>query len=194
MMLAKRIVSLLCACTLLVGCNRTPPVSPEANSTSGGEESLLAPLVEEALTELPLVEAPTVERNTSTTARRYRVTLGMPAPASGLLLNDEAEAYVFAESEAFEARCRVAITSQRDRDAVRLSLEVGELRLQMNSDRERFRIILDGRDREIQRLMSLNETLSGSASDFPLEEVLLGIGALAVGLVGGFAVGFLYNP
>lgn len=187
----------MCVFLLLTGCNggstsTSSLASPE--SVSSGGEITTAPEESSAAEELPLVETPTVERNTSTTARSVRIISGSPAPFSGRLLNDEAMSYIHAASVSLEEACTAAIRRQRDRDAARLTLDVGELRLQLNADRERARIILEGRDREIARLLELNETLTNEINAFPWESVLVGVGSGALGLVLGFVAGALYSP
>ena len=193
-MFLRRITSMFCVLLLLTGCNNLQSrTSSIAASTSGGEVDL-SPLEETPLEELSLVETPTVERNTSPTARSIRIAAGTLTPYGGRLLNDEAMSYMHTASTTLEDECGAAIRRQRDRDAARLSLDVGELRLQINSDRDRFRIILDGRDREISRLLALNTELSRDANSFPWDAVLAGVGAGALGLVIGFVTGTLYNP
>lgn len=190
----KKFISALCICLLLTGCNgQTPSTTSSAPPSSGGED-ITAPIEDAAIEELPLVETPTVERNTSATARSVRILAGAAAPFAGRLLNDEAMSYMHTASVSLEEECTAAIRRQRDRDAARLTLDVGELRLQINSDRDRFRIILDGRDREIRRLLELNTELSHTANEFPWEAVLSGVGAGALGLVIGFVAGALYTP
>lgn len=173
------------------GCNTTPtPTSPGPELTTGGEDSL-GTLPEASTIVLDIVEAPRVEPNTSSTARTYRLVLGAPAPADGLLLNDEAAAYLIAEMEAYQSRVIAALEVQRDRDLARLHLEMGELRLQITADRERFGVILAGRDREIARLMEMNESFVASSNEFPWDTVLVGVGGLVLGLLGGFVFGVI---
>lgn len=179
---------------MLTGCsNLQTRTSSIVASTAGGEVDL-EPLEDAAIEELSIVETPVVERNTSPTARSIRIAAGSLTPYGGRLLNDEAMSYMHTSSTTLEEECGAAIRRQRDRDAARLSLDVGELRLQINSDRSRFRIILDGRDREINRLLELNTELSRDANEFPWDALLTGVGAGALGLVIGFVAGTLYNP
>lgn len=192
----KQAISVICAGLLLIGCNNpqsqntieTPPAA-----TSGGEDEF-GPIEDTALEELPLVATPTVERNTSPTARSVRISVGEAAPFSGSLLADEARSYLYTSSTSLESECTAAILRQRDRDAARLSLNVGELRLQMSSDRERFRVILEGRDREISRLLELNAAITRESDSFPWETLLIGVGAAALGIVIGFVSGVVYSP
>jgi hypothetical protein len=173
------------------GCNSTPTPVTVPDSTSAGGEDTLGSLPEDTTIVLDVVDAPTIEPNTSTTARSYRLVLGAPAPVDGLLLNDEAAAFLIAEMEAYQARVVAALEVQRDRDLARLHLEMGELRLQITADRERFGVILAGRDREIARLMEMNESFVASSNEFPWDTVLVGVGGLALGLLGGFVFGVI---
>lgn len=179
---------------MLVGCNGKNTSTLRTASRTAGGEDLLSHVEDAEIEELSLVETPTVERNTSPTARSIRIAVGTATPYGGRLLNDEAVSYLHNASVSLELECSAAIRRQRDRDAARLSLDVGELRLQINSDRDRFRVILEGRDREISRLLDLNEDLTRDTNAFPWEAVLTGIGTGALGLVLGFISGALYNP
>jgi hypothetical protein len=196
MMTKSTFSALLLSFVLLnAGCGGSGPAlstnqSPE--TSSGGElDGLTGTLPEASTIVLDVVETPRIEPNTSPTARTYRLSLGASAPADGLLLNDEAAAFLIAEMEAFQARVTAALEVQRDRDLARLNLEVGELRLEITSDRERFGVIIAGRDREIIRLMEMNESFVERSNEFPWDTVLIGVGGLVLGLLGGFIFGLV---
>jgi hypothetical protein len=192
-LIVKRFIASLCIVSLLYGCNNQRVAAPTTDETTGGESDF-APLEESAIEALSLVETPTVTPNVSPDALGTRFAAGAVTTYSGRLLNDQALSYLFDESTSYERECGLAINRQRDLDAARLALDVGELRLQINSDRERFRIILGGRDTEIERLLTINEELVSDANEFPWDTVLVGVGSGALGLILGFVAGALYSP
>ena len=138
-------IILLFVAFLNTGCGtqaavaQTVPEEPVAtDETSGSEtEAELAPLEVVTLPEPTLATGENGERQT-------HLTVGEPAPWTGVLLSPEAMAFILAEYQALQLRAEAALVRQRESDWLRLQLEVGRLRLQLETDRETYRIELAG--------------------------------------------------
>lgn len=189
-------------CLLGAGCAgsvaaQTVPEEPGSDevSTSGSETETseveeLAPLDEVEVPEPVLSTGENGERQTYLSA-------GEPAPWAGVLLNPEAMAFVISQYEAAFERAGAALRLQRELDSARLHLEVGRLRLQIDTERAEHRIIVGGLEREVARLIQIHEDYVAEQtggfwnSDVGrvIEYGLIIIGAAAVGLVIGLGVG-----
>jgi len=190
--LTKRTIALvttLCLVLATVGCG--------ASSSSGPSRTTLEniraqfPPLEEGPPPEPLEEVvtPTREQPDAESSFSQRVLQGQSVPFSGLLLSDAAAAFVASEYEALTQRFGASLTQQRQRDFARLVHLSETMRLQINSDRERFLIIAENQETYIN---SLERALSASNEPNVLEILaMVGIGAL--GILVGIVVGILLN-
>lgn len=176
-----------------------PPTTTETTETSGSEappeeetdepeeESELAPLEEIDLPELRRTDGSNGERQTY-------LAEGDPAPFAGILLNPEGMAYIISELEAFQLRAGAALRLQRESDWNRLQLETGRLRLRIDTIQRQHTVVVEGLQRENQRLIRIHEEYVEEQeggfwnTDFGrvLQYGLIIIGAGAVGVVVGF--------
>lgn len=145
----------------------------------------------------PLEEIELPEPQLSTGSRGERQTylqVGEPAPWPGVLFNPAAVAYIIAEFEAMQERGRAALRLQRESDWNRLRLEVNQLRLRVESDRRQADVVIDGLNREVDRLHQIHEEYVEEReggfwnTDFGqvLQWGLVIIGSAAVGVVVGY--------
>ena len=74
---------------------------------------------------------------------------------------------------------------------LRLRNELEGLRIQINSDRNRYRLIIADRNGQISRLLRQTERIANRGAEFPWEAVLVGAGGLLIGVIGGFLMGFV---
>ena len=135
---------------------------------------------------LEVVVVPAPEPPDTASARTYRLLEGQLAPVDGILFTDAASAYIVSEYIAIRERFELGLSQQRSRDMARLVRDTDSLRLQINGDRERFRIIIESQDRYIQDLEQL------ANRDTTFADVLLMVGIGAVGVVVGVVVGFVF--
>lgn len=159
-------------------------VSTDGTSGSEVEDEELAPLEVVTLPEPTLSTGENGERQT-------HLSVGEPAPWTGVLFSPEAVAFILAEYQALQLRAEAALVHQRDSDWLRLQLEVGRLRLHIESDRETYRIELAGRDREILRLEEAHQALIDEHSNDFWEDFLMVGGGILGGTVIGLLVGLL---
>lgn len=175
---------------MLVGC--TTGNLPGGSTTAVDDHGFPdMPPIELAPVEAVVV--PTVEPNPTPTPAPIALTLSQEftAPYPGVFFSNEQAAYIIAELEAYQERVSVSMESMRNEFQLRLNTETELLRLQINSDRTRFRLVIEARDAEIARLMRLNERVINRGSEFPWEAVLVGAGGLLIGVIGGFLMGFV---
>jgi hypothetical protein len=188
-MIKKLISSILLVC-ILFGC--TTGNLPGGSTTPVDNQGFpdMAPL-ELAAVEAP--EVPAVEPNPTPTPPPLALTLDQEfrAPYPGIFFSNEQAAYIIAELEAYQQRVAATMESMRTGYELRLHSETEELRLQINSDRNRFRIIIAARDAEIARLLAQTERFANRGAEFPWEAVLVGAGGLLIGVIGGFLMGFV---
>lgn len=186
----KKLISSILLVSILVGC--TTGNLPGGSTTAVDDQGFpdMPPL---ELAPVEAVEVPTVEPNPNPTPAPLALTLNQEfrAPYPGIFFSNEQAAYIIAELEAYQRRVSVSMESMRDGYQLRLRHETEELRLQINSDRNRFRIIIAARDAEIARLLAQTERFANRGAEFPWEAVLVGAGGLLIGVVGGFLMGFI---
>ena len=186
----KKLISSILLVSILFGC--TTGNLPGSSTTPVDNQGFpdMAPL-ELAAVEAP--EVPAVEPNPTPTPPPLALTLNeeFRAPYPGLFFSNEQAAYIIAELEAYQQRVAATMESMRTGYELRLSSETEELRLQINSDRNRFRIIIAARDAEIARLLAQTERFANRGAEFPWEAVLVGAGGLLIGVIGGFLMGFV---
>lgn len=187
---------------LLTGCGstsasaQTPEPTAEVEQTSGSETEQ----TEEELAPLEVVDLPEPVLSTGEHGERQTfLAEGEPAPWAGVLLNPEAVAFIISQYEAQWERARAALERQRDSDWNRLQLEVGRLRLRLETQEQQHNIIVDGLNREVSRLIQIHEDYVEEQnggfwnSDFGqvLQYGLIIVGSAAVGLVVGYLAGAL---
>ena len=186
----KKLISHILLVSLLVGC--TTGNLPGGSTTAVDDHGFPdMPPIELAPVEAVVV--PTVEPNPTPSPAPIALTLNQEftAPYPGVFFSSEQAAYIIAELEAYQERVAVSMESMRTGYSLRLRTETEELRLQINADRARFRIVIAARDAEIARLMRLNERVINRGSEFPWDAVLVGAGGLLIGVIGGFLMGFV---
>lgn len=186
--------------TMSIGCNTTPRTSTmpsfeeivEANDSS---HQITWEAVEEDLGPLQQVEPPGPLPSTDTTGQRQTyLATSQAAPWAGILLSAEAMAFIIAEYQASFERAQAALEAQRELDTSRLTLEVGRLRIQMQSERQQSNLIIAGLDRDIERIVQAHEQyVEAQSGGFWASELgqilqwgLIVIGSLAVGVVVGY--------
>jgi len=131
--------------------------------------------------------------------RQTYLHTGEAAPWAGVLLNPSAIAFIVAEYQASFSRAGAALDRQRESDWTRLRLEVNQLRLQLASDRQQANIVIDGLNREIDRLDDIHENYIEEQTggfwntDFGqvLQWGLVILGSAAVGVIVGYLGGAL---
>jgi len=189
-MIIKRLIAFILLASIISGCisQGTP-----GGSTTAIEEHGFPDLPPIAITPVEAVEVPAVEPNPNPTPSPLQLTLNQEfrAPYPGIFFSNDQAAYVIAELEAYQDRVATTMNSVRRTFQARLDREIEDLRIQINGDRTRFRIAIEARDAEINRLLRLNERFVNRGSEFPWEAVLTGAGGLLIGVVGGFIMGFL---
>jgi hypothetical protein len=186
----KKLISSILLVSIITGC--TTGNLPGASTTAVDDQGFPdMPAVELAPVEAVVV--PAVEPSPTPTPLPVELTLNQEfrAPYPGVFFSNEQAAYIIAELEAYQQRVAASMESMRTGFGLRLHTETEELRLQINSDRARFRLVIQGRDNEIARLMRLNERVINRGSEFPWEAVLVGAGGLLIGVIGGFLMGFI---
>jgi hypothetical protein len=186
----KRLLSSIFIVSVLVGC--TTGNLPGGSTTAVDDQGFPdMPAIE--LAPVETVEVPTIEPNPTPTPSPVALTLNQEfrAPYPGIFFSSQQAAYIIAELEAYQERVAASMESMRTGFQLRLNTETEELRLQINSDRARFRLVIQARDTEIVRLMRLNERIVNRGSEFPWDAVLVGAGGLLVGVIGGFLMGFI---
>ena len=164
----------------------TPPVVAATDIVWPEISTDLAPLEELQLPELQVSDGSRGER-------QVYLAVGQAAPWPGVLLNPAAIAFIIAERQAAWERAQATLIAQRASDWNRLQLEVGQLRLQIQTDRRRADIVVDGLQRETQRLRQIHSDFVEGSDDFwntdfgqILQWGLVIIGAAAVGFVIGY--------
>ena len=186
----KKLISSILLVSILVGCTTG---NLPGGSTTAVDDQGFPDMPQLELAPAEDVEVPIVEPNPNPTPAPLALTLNQEfrAPYPGIFFSNEQAAYIIAELEAYQRRVSVSMESMRDGYQLRLRHETEELRLQINSDRNRFRMIISARDAEIARLLRQNERFANRGSEFPWEAVLVGAGGLLIGVIGGFLMGFV---
>lgn len=171
---------------LVVGCGGAPVAG---RSTLDSIRAQFPEVEDAPLEPLESVVPPVREEPDQTTAFAQRVLRGESVPFSGLLLSDSAAAFVASEYEALTQRFELALTQQRDLDQARLTRDIESFRLRLNSDRERFLIIVEGQERHILQL----EEIIRNQDEPNLVEILSFVGIGALGILIGIVVGFFVS-
>ena len=186
----KKLISSILLVSILFGCTTG---NLPGGSTTPVDEHGFADMPTLELAPVEVTEVPAVEPNPTPTPPPLALTLNQEfrAPYPGIFFSNEQAAYIIAELEAYQARVSATMESMRTGFQLRLHSETEELRLQINSDRNRFRMIISARDAEIARLLAQNERFVNRGSEFPWEAVLVGAGGLLIGVIGGFLMGFV---
>lgn len=148
-------------------------------------ETQFGPVDAGAPVPLETVAVPAPEPPDPTEARTYRLVHGQPAPVDGILFTDAAAAYVVSEYTALHDRFQLALTQQHDRDYARLLHDTETLTLQINSDRERFRLLFQGEENYISTLETMTH------QDNTWHDIWQVLGAGGIGVLVGVIVGFV---
>jgi hypothetical protein len=186
----KKFTSYILLVSILFGCTTG---NRPGGSTTPVDDHGFPDMAELELAPVEAVEVPAVEPNPTPTPAPLALTLDQEfrAPYPGIFFSNDQAAYIIAELESYQQRVSVSIEGMRTTFELRLRNETEELRLQLNSDRGRFRTIIAARDAEIARLLAQNERFVSRGSEFPWEAVLVGAGGLLIGVIGGFLMGFV---
>ena len=129
--------------------------------------------------------------------RQTYLQVGETAPWAGILFNPAAIAFIISEYQASFERAGAALDRQRESDSNRLHFEVEQLQLQLLSDRQQADIVIDGQNREIERLTNIHvdyvEEQTGGFWKTGFGEILkwglVIVGSVAVGIIAGFLIG-----
>ncbi|MFA6049922.1 MAG: hypothetical protein WC761_01875 [Candidatus Paceibacterota bacterium] len=166
---------------LIIGCGAARPARPSSLDSLRQQFAPIETIEPEVLDTVVISDRDSAGAEEG---RTYRIVQGEVAPYTGLLLNDPAAAYIVSEYQALGERYGVSLTQQRERDYARLIRDTESMRLQINGDRERFLVIVESQDQYINNLEGI--AFQGTT----VTDVLVIVGAGAVGIVIGIIVGF----
>lgn len=82
---------------------------------------------------------------------------GQPAPWDGALLNASAQAQIIAEKKNIELQCSLQIKYATDRELAKCDLLVGNAKLNLQYSEQKYKGLLDLKDKEIERMTKLAE-------------------------------------
>lgn len=118
---------------------------------------------------------------------------GQVVPYDGVLFSPEAVARIEVEFRTLRQQFLLDLEVQRREGEARRVRDVSVLELRVRTQEGEHRILLQGRDREIQRLRTeLREALD-SGDPNPIIGALLAAGGVVVGVLVGYLVGTLSN-
>lgn len=191
----KKSLSIFCVYLMLVGCtsaaaqapDTTPPTTTTLPPTSGDET---APVAETTPEPADVNVVPPLMSPPSGDERLYGISLGMPAPFDGVILNESAAAWLESEADAVQERCQLFVTRRVGELTARLTAETDRLELRISTMEEVHGIELRAREAQIEALMRLNEAARNSGPQWWEQALWIG-GALIVGLGAGILIGFL---
>lgn len=174
---------------LLVGCGGTGVRAPSlvaTPTTSGSEETV-------TLAEAPVDPADTMPILMSP-PDGGEILLPLPtggsAPWVGVLMNDQAVAWLEAEPDAVQERAQAYLTLRLGQVRFHLGSEVERLQLRLSTQAEVHQIEIRARDEQIASLGRINDELRSGPIQW-WENVLYIGGALVVGIVVGLIGGLL---
>ena len=175
-----------------VGCSAastksTTTLPTKISQTSVEVSSETKPYTKE---DLPLVEIANPERKPGEFGEmQTRVKKHDPAPFEGVLLNPSAIAYIISEYEAQKQRSIAALEKQRDQDLNKINLEVSKLQIHLDSINKQHKILINGKDEEINRCNTIKDKLINDDPKKRLKTILITTSvSLALGAA-GFAIG-----
>lgn len=180
----KILTSLVCVALFVQACGGTP--KPTALQNYESEFASLPIPTEETIDPIELVEMPARQENPDPNAFTLRLSEGVVAPFSGLLLSNSAAAFIVSEYQAQAERFVLALQHQRQKAIARLLLDNQRLTLQINGERERFLVAVRSQQQQIIDLRQLNEEAN---SVWP--KVWIGVGAFSVGALIGIIIGLV---
>lgn len=114
---------------------------------------------------------------------------GAVAPFAGILLNDEAAAWLESEPDAVQERAQFWVNRRLQQIRLFTGAEIERLQLRLRTQEEIHQIAIRARDEQNASLLRVNEDLRQGPFQW-WEQVLYMGGALLVGLVVGFIAGF----
>lgn len=175
---------------VLIGCTTG---NVRGDSTTPVDDYGFPDMAEIEVAPVEALEAPILEPNPNPTPNPLALTLNQEfvAPYPGIFFSNDQAAYIIAELEAYQQRVAVIMESMRNGFQLRLRNELEGLRIQINSDRNRYRLIIADRNGQISRLLRQTERIANRGAEFPWEAVLVGAGGLLIGVIGGFLMGFV---
>lgn len=177
---------------LLVGCGSTPtpdvtlPILP----TDSGGEAPAEPLVEPERAEVDTI--PPLMSEPSGREVLLPMAVGASAPFPGVLLNDEAVAWLEAEPDVVQERAQLFLDRRLQEVRFRLLAETERLQLRIRTMESEHTIIVSARDEQIASLTRINDQLRSGPIQW-WENVLYIGGALVVGVIVGIVVTALSN-
>lgn len=202
----KKFIAIFLIFSLLFGCNPGSQ-STSLSQTSGDEieADMFSPLPEREIEPLEEIPAETITQSSEAAPVELPAGSVVLFPSAGdqqsrrftlehsyVLFTSSAAAFVITEIVALQERAARALREQRTRDFARLRLLDEQWRLQLNSERERFRIIHEADRAEVARLIQLNQAAIQRGNEIPWENILISIGIFAlgavIGLVGGLVI------
>lgn len=185
-----KLISILLCFTFLSAC-ATGKTAGVRSATTPAPTDIYSPV--EVVELAPLQAVADVSADTTTGPAPTLILSGQTfiAPVDGLFFTVPVAGWIIAESESMQNRANVSLTSQRSMDMARIQLLEDTWRLRLNGDRSRFKIIHDGDQAEINRLMGLVESSMTQTHDFPWVSVLATAGALLLGIITGFIVEYI---
>ena len=86
------------------------------------------------------------------TEQVQRITKHAPAPYDGWCLTDQAMAIIIADKEQSEAKCNLKLQKLEETIKAKHSLEVGNLKIQLNSLQVEYEEVIKIKNHEIQKL------------------------------------------
>ena len=112
------------------------------------------------------------------------------APYSGYLLDTNAVANIVIRQNFLLDSSQLALNKQRALDLAFLNLEVSKISSLYDAENKKHQIILDGKDKDIRNLQSINKELQQERNDI-WGDILLGGSCVGAGLLVGIIVGFI---
>lgn len=186
----NKFISVLLCFTMLSAC-ATGKIAGAHLTTTTTPTDIYSPVEAVELAPLQAVADVSTEPTTGPAPMLVLAGHAFTAPVDGLFFTVPVASYILAESEAMQNRANVSLTTQRSMAMARIQLVDETWRLRLNGDRERFKLIHDSDQAEINRLMGLVGNAMEQPHDFPWTAVLFSLGAFAVGIITGFIVEYI---
>jgi len=112
------------------------------------------------------------------------------APFGGYLLNVESVANIVVKHESLVEAADLALTKQRELDLALLIVETQKLKIEMGAELKKKDVLLDGKESEVKRLITINKDLQDDRSDF-WGDFLLVTGSAGGGIIVGIVIGLV---
>jgi len=112
------------------------------------------------------------------------------APFGGYLLNVESVANIVVKHESLMEAADLALAKQRELDLALLIVETQKLKIEINAELKKKDVLLEGKESEVKRLITINKDLQDDRSDF-WGDFLLVTGSAGGGIIVGIVIGLV---